>query len=90
MRENKKLITSVAEAIGTLIINGFYVNYDENEYGTDLYAIKNKKTINLHNIIELNDEFINITVSDFIKKVNNEFDELITFCKECKKIIKSK
>ena len=65
MRINTKKVTSLAEAIGTLVINGFEVEYDSNEYGDTVY-IKTKE--GLVSIGDFNHE--NITVSELVNLAN--------------------
>jgi Holliday junction resolvasome RuvABC endonuclease subunit len=61
-RNNTNIVTSMAQAIGTLIINDFNVHYEFSEYGSSL-VIKAE-----NGLFSLNEHDVtNITVTDLVK-----------------------
>ena len=68
MRKNTNLITSIAQAIGVLVMNGFDVEYDDNEYGV---SVKIKCGGMFVDVLDANQEFERITVSTLVNKATD-------------------
>ena len=61
-RKNTKKVTSLAQALGCLVINGFDVDYDVNEYGETISII----TASGYSQLPVFD-YENITVEDLVE-----------------------
>ena len=68
-RNNTNKITSLEQALGCLVISGFWVDYDSNEYGE---TISVKTETGLRSIGKCNYE--NITVVELVKLANDAID----------------
>jgi hypothetical protein len=69
-RNNTKKVTSLAQALGCLVINGFNVDYDVNEYG---------ETISVRTGVRYSQlpvfDYENITVEELVRLARNTIDK---------------
>ena len=66
---NTNKITSLAQSLGSLVINGFVVDYDSNEYGETISVKSNKGLVSLGDF-----DYENITVAELVKLANNAIE----------------
>ena len=69
-RNNTNKVTSLAQALGCLVINGFNVDYDVNEYGE---TISVKTRLGYSQLPEF--DYENITVTDLVKLAKNTVEK---------------
>jgi hypothetical protein len=65
-RNNTKKVTSLAQALGCLVINGFNVDYDVNEYGETISVKTERGYFQLPPF-----DYENILVADLVKMAKN-------------------